>query len=690
MTNKLTHGVFAALGLSLLMWPIYGFASLEPEIGEPKISLIDGNFVNVPAGTIHYQLNDVGIGSGAMRLEHGITLNSTNILNQGGRAIDTPRVWGYKDKFMGGIHKRVHTDNLNYCSVGHPTTNCDGTSMGNLNTFYVFDEQGSYDFYINEGGEFEAIGDLHTSLEVIPDRMGFLLTRNDGTKVHYRVRVTAVPQNIDNNYDAYAVMHRIEYPTGFTIDIHKDSVSSGIGDPIRSVTSNNGLQLKYVYEYDTRPVPAETLQRLEDAGKPNDALNFSDEKPKRIIALNNAVEVCPLLAKSCAPVNEWPTTEYTWPVASPWSMFVEDTTFTVSDAYGVVTNFIHSAVQTYASSYFNVPRLVELNNNKGVKVNYGYIDPLADLPQWRKDAMSHQYYMKGNFGALSTANSKSFGETTLSNFGSKKYNTTYPSDLIFNHAYDYKGVGRIDRQHEEFFDFYDGRRGLNTAPEIVQTWDKTITYTRDFYNLPVTVYDKLTEITSTYHYDAKKRFYMKQWGFARQHVTYVTSETEACLNPKTCNKVRNTFENYLIGDSPSPGSMTTYEYHEPSGQISSVTEPLQRQTKLFYDQYNARFLNANGQMADADSSIWLLSSKETCLNSTFSGSQCTENDKITTTYEYGSGTSANNLFLLGETIFSQADNKTRITCFKYDRYGNQIATTAPKSGVTDCNLNRGY
>ena len=55
---------------------------------------------------------------------------------------------------------------------------------------------------------------------------------------------------------------------------------------------------------------------------------------------------------------------------------------------------------------------------------------------------------------------------------------------------------------------------------------------------------------------------------------------------------------------------------------------------------------------------------------------------MTTTYDYGPTSGANNLFLRGMSV--TADGVTHRTCYAYDIYGNRVGETFPRAGLSSC------
>lgn len=643
-----------------------------PEIGEPQYSIIDNNHVNLASGTLYYKLNDLSIGHGKFALSHSITVSSNELVN-----FDS-YISGYKEKYRGGIRRRVHTN-----ESGPQVT------PRYFEVITVSDHELSEDFIINSSGQFEPLSNKTLQLTV-DDNHHFVLTKTDGTKVYFYSRST-IPSTISENYIPYASMSKIVYANGFIISIHKDG--NNISSKITSVNTNNGLQLKYIYDVGYTPLEASKLSATSNANVINDSLNWSDRFPSRIIALNNAVEICPIAGNSCSPTNEWPEVQYQWPGGMPRAMYIGQSIFTVIDAFGTTTNFHHTAkdtqdgnpqpVQSLIGKYY-VPRVTQVENNKGLDITYGSENIwdakiIAPFVIWTSGGKGILKSATNN-GIQTSYNFAKGGLTVDSTFGRRVY-------AIGN----YKSVDYVDRPANKFL-FSDAR--LSAAYEIGM-WDKTIHLDQDFANKVTKVESKLNGTTTDYKYDSFGRLKESDWDGLLKKINYPYAYNGICSNYRFCHKPSSVSNRYSPWKGESP-EYTTYSYHSSSGQITAIKHPANNQgvnpKKVFsYQQYYARFINSAGNLTTSNLPIWLVSSQFSCKNSdVVNNTSCAGGDKITTTYNYGSGNAANNLFLIGSTLSTEGEVETYRTCYKYDKYGNLIGETQPKAGVTNCNIGREY
>lgn len=647
--------------------------TLSYEIGEPTYSLIDANNVNVASGNLYYHLNDISIGAGANTLSHSISINARDAVQLGGHSE------GYKDKYSGGLVRTMHSKSKN--------------SSSNFYAIQVSDDVGTYQFVISNTGQFLNMGNGLETLEVLANQ--YILTRKDGVKVYFEPN-RAIPNPLTPSYFAYGSMVKIEYPSGFTINIHKSSIA--ISGKIMSVTSNNGLQLKYIYEPHSRPLASEKLSATSNPLLLANSARWSAEHPSKIIALNNAIETCPLMDETCSPQGEWPEVRYLWPDGMPRAMYIGESAFTVEDAYGKNTTFHHTAMDSaegFSSSphgeyYF--PRITRVTTNQGLDISYNYRN------DWTVTSVN-QTYVRINAGPQGTLVNSTNNETTQSyNFsGGGSQFTQNQDDRRFSVGGGYKSINSVSKTTLPMSGI-DGNTLEGIAyinmPLEVDLWNQTIYLERNLDNRVSSVKNKLDGTTTFFEYDGLGRLKRRDKDGLFQTINYPYSNT-VCDNYKFCHKPVSVSNHYSVGLGETP-IYTYYDYHANSGQVASVTHPASQgkiaKTVYTYQQYYARYINDVGTLATSSSPIWLLSSKFFCKNSnvTSNNTACESADKITTTYNYGSGTAGNNLFLIGTSLTTEGDSKIYNTCYKYDKYGNQIGETQPKAGIADCNVGREY
>lgn len=240
----------------------------------PEVTLSDDAGVDLISGHAPIKLNDLNIGNGVSSLPHTIATYRNYF-------------WGFRDDY--NIHIGIGNSGPNYwrtATVGHKNQNFLKVT-GDIFSHATFKAQN------DDGALLEQLG---------PD--SFRYTMNDGTLV--------LPGT---------TLNEITYPNGYQIKVHNKS------GRIQSVTSNTGLQLKYVYRSNSLP------------SNPSSEDRARFEFPEKIIAINNAIESCSPVADSCALTLTWPQATYLW--HSHAAMFTNNAgaagTFKVIDSSGQTT-----------------------------------------------------------------------------------------------------------------------------------------------------------------------------------------------------------------------------------------------------------------------------------------------------------------------------------------------------------------
>lgn len=163
-------------------------------------------------------------------------------------------------------------------------------------------------------------------------------------------------------------------------------------------------------------------------------------------------------------------------------------------------------------------------------------------------------------------------------------------------------------------------------------------------------------------------------------ITFEGNFPATCTSIVSCNKP--------VWTRDARGNQTDYEYSGVHGNVLKTTGPavngVRPQTRYEYQQFQARYKNSGGLIVASGLPIWLLTKEEFCKTTSASGSGCAggASDEVEITYDYGPATGANNLWLRGKAV--TADGQTLRTCYYYDDFGNQIAETEPKAGLTSC------
>ena len=596
----------------------------------PNINLIDKNGINIASGKPALRLTDLTIGSGALSLTHTISNNSGTFSLRHGHSTSETSLFGFKsvfgpsyyvDSFSGGAYnaeiRRSHTTSAWQFME-------DITPIKNIDT-------GKYNamFRIKPNGVgYEPISDLREQLT--EDENNLIYTKFDGTKIIF-----------DNLGNGVHRINKVVYPNGFTITTHYSSSKSS---QIQSVTSNNGLQLYYIYDTDS-------------------------SHPTSIVALNNTIESCPRTSGGCNITGNWPTVTYTWPGGSPLGIDnhnINERSFIVTDAEGRTHEYVHGSVKANSDNTIKKTRLISIKSS-GVEIKkYFY----KDYPQPNISG--------DRYGLMFEFTTYIYGLLHKVNSGNK------------THEYNFMPNGD-NRKYSEHFDYYS-HQGDQLYAETSRYYGSPFKIKKDNVIYFLTE-DEQNKITSSYSSNSKYGYpstgVKYQYGYdERGNLKRVFSGSILsmeknfaidCHNIKTCNQP--------IWLKDGNQSQTDFEYHEPSGKIAKITYPqvnnIRPQTRYFYQSFYATYKNASGSVIRSNDPIWLLVKTSFCQNGHANGDGCANaNDEVITTYEYGSPTGVNNLFLTGVAITT--NGKTQRTCYQNDKLGNRIGETAPKANLTQC------
>lgn len=626
----------------------------------PKYNTVDKFGINVFGDVVTANLNTVSIG-GAMGLSHSISLRTNNF--------DWPGNHGYHDKYAGGL-KYAEIGRNTYLVGTGPSGN-GGTSYSTLWVMRASFMGDTADFLVTRNGAYqesgfnyttnyayEAIGDKrHTLVERGNDRVW---TKPDGTEVYFAKGAVA---SMD------AAVTKVIYPNGYTLNVFYHT----------GVTTNTGFQLKYDYINDDPGLESAKVG-INVAGAPSvessNAAQWRLKNPKYVRAINNAVEYCdPTILAPCALTGNWPKATFTWPGGMPRAIFIANTTFTVENAAGESTNFTYQAqdvgfdvdTQSYISGYaagsLISPRLISVKPSQATvpTVSYTYKNTFKTMSTGNGSA---PYVDDSCLPGIVTSATGMMGTSSYQKPGTDQWgNSTFSGWGISLMRNNFVAIGTLDHISEDF-----GERTLQLET----------TY-RNF----VTKETNKSSPTKNYYYDARNNLnrvvYPTNDGLA---VEYSAQYPTTCTNPKTCNKPT------WVQDAK--GNRTSYTYHDPSGQVATVTSPADKNgkvavTRYEYTQQSAYYYQPNG-VKGYGTPIWLKTAERTCANSATSSNACVGGDEVVTRYEYSEN---NNLALIGKTITAIGNDGvtpiTRRSCYQYDVYGNLIGETKPKANPTSCN-----
>lgn len=633
-------------------------------LAPPPYELKNRHGVNVASGAVSPSLTDVSIG-GALGLQHSISTFSSNFVNWEGEG-----PVGYRDMYYGRVLRSIH----------HKPPNTEYSRDQWVYVMQVFDTGGSKDFSINSNGTYTAYdGDPRHTLDFVPGT-GFIWTKPDGTITTYgTTRSSYDPSGI--NTEIVAGVSEIKYPNGFTVSVSSD----GIGGSVYGVTTNTGYQLKYVY------TPANTTLDLPDDPTNDRIPPIGWYLPKYIVGINNTIDYCPSqstygvfssIADACGNqlTRAWPTATHNWPGGMPRVMYLGETTFSVTNALGGVTEFKNRPYPypdcpapgggtTNADPKYRTPRIVAIKPAEASSptVNYEYKSDCVGV----NGSSPWTYYIVSSIAKVSTSY---IGTDTIAYTTGTPY---YQSNSVTLHAF-INGAGGYNSINTVYSDI---DFGLMT----IDAWNVYSTFEQARSNRMLTTTDKLSGVVTELFYDGRYNLTMvKKNGQIVQTAAYPTT----CDNRKTCNQA------LWIKDARN--NQTDYEYDPYSGQVTRVRQPaditgVRPETRYTYEPKYAYYKKTNGSYFEqASSPVYLLTRERKCIKTAMlaDGSGCSggATDEITTDYEYGSANAPNNLNLHGVvvTAFVNGAPQVRRTCYAYDAYSNRIGETKPQAGLTNC------
>lgn len=622
---------FHLLVASLMTFMHAPLSIAQDLVPPPELSNKDAAGVDPISGVGTFSLTDLNIGNDFSALSHTIATYGNYYWN----FIDNYSV----DVGLGG-------------SVTNNTTN---TTVTNTGQIYIAAQVGhSKQGFRGEGDIIQNVstykpknGDGASLVEV--EKFKFIYTMRDGTEVYANEN----PQ-------------RIIYPNGYTIYIYK-----GIKGRKESVISNTGLQLKYFYNANTLP-ESPSHQQIADV-----------TNPVRIVAFNNTVDQCEVAAASCNFSQPWPTVNYSWPTyANMFSSYtLAQSTFTVTDALGRRNEFTHKPLNSDpVNGGFISPRITGIK-----RFEYG----TTAKTQINYDSVMH-CVVTDLGGTCSVIKPLVISNITTNG---KTWSYSYPTPDT-----PYVQVGESKGPHGSMTVLMDtlggNQYGGSHSPVIsrITTPDGiTANYHLDDRAL---IKDAIVKGKNfEYLYDKRNNLIkvtqLANSGSAEAGQTniseayYPNPDSTTCTNLKTCNQPT------WVRDAK--GNQTDYTYYEEHGGVKTVMLPapdvggVRPTTWYKYEQKYAWYKKNGNSIERADTPVWLLTEERTCTqgNANISADTCVDPTKLLITrYNYGSDGVPNNLWKRGVEVISY--NKTLRTCYQYDYYGNVIAETQPKAGLSSC------
>jgi len=587
----------------------------------PEVSSTDEAGVDVISGYPSFSLNDISIGNEVSSLSHQIASYGAFF-------------WGFNDSF--DIEMGIQNNGgylWRQAVVGSKSQSFLATS-GSVLDF------ATYRPLKNDGATLEQIG---TDV--------YKYTMSDGT-----VAIQNAPYSQATYTDSYA---NIIYPNGYTIKVYKRN------GRIQSVVSNTGLQFKYYYRSNVLPANPTGQERV----------NFLH--PSSIMAINNSVDYCDPKADTCA-ITGLATVNYSWPTYAMHSSQSGGSagTFTVTDALGRTTSYNHKFYSINMKQgdvdvgppYETRITSVKSNTSKGISTStYDYAHSWVCIQATGECTVLKQNVVyKMTKGGAIWDYSYPYNWATLISVGSSSgskgnHSVTMNTGTLFPRITNVSTPDSISAQ------FNDNDSNLISHANVK---GHSFDYLYDSRNNLV----KVTEPASSGSSEAGQTKITEAY--------YPNPESSTCSNLKTCNKPT------WVRDAK--GNQTDYTYYEEHGGVKTVISPADasgvRPTTWYkYEQKYAWYKKNSNTIERADAPVWLLTEERTCTqgNANVSADTCVDPTKLLITrYNYGGDGVPNNLWKRGVEVISY--NKTLRTCYQYDYYGNVIAETQPKAGLSSC------
>lgn len=161
------------------------------------------------------------------------------------------------------------------------------------------------------------------------------------------------------------------------------------------------------------------------------------------------------------------------------------------------------------------------------------------------------------------------------------------------------------------------------------------------------------------------------------------------IYPTDCTSIPLPRCNRPLTVTDARGNTTDFTYND-FGQVLTEIGPAPTsgaaRPKVIntYTMRTAYVKSSSGGVVAAGPPISMLTRTSTCI----SQASCVgTNDEIVTEYDYGPTTGLNNLLLRGMTVTAvnaSGQMETLRTCYKYNYFGERIAETLPKAGLTSC------
>lgn len=518
----------------------------------------------------------------------------------------------------------------------------------------------SRDFSPNCAGS----ANLDASLGVSADRMcgvtggTYSALRATGSSMVTNTDGTLTYTDADGNTRLYGIQQsspswlltRITARNGTvtTLTYKSATVSSTTIYRLQSVTRNDGLQLKYTYGSNVAPT---TL----------------GDGPWRQIAsvraINNTVDYCNPQADTCTFTQTWPIATYNRSTSGSLNYF------TVVDAAGRTTRFT-TGIPTLSGGVYGVSGPANYTTQQLLAIR-APTSPSADTVTYTYCAVTGEYYcVHQGIKKLTTEGYDWLYPATSGGGGVSLFVQTTASRPV--------GGSQITQQ----------QRGNFAAGPLIR-YDDGIGLKTFYFETSVT--NRLSHVSRgdgddfSYAYDARGNITQETHtpapGSSLPAAVRTADFDVTCTNPVECNK-----PNWVVD---ARGKRTDFAYDPTHGGLLRKLSPpdasgVRPQITYTYAQRYARYKDSSGAVVQAASPIWVVATEKFCRKTAAqpNGDCAVAGDVVTTAYDYGPSSGANNLFLRGRSV--TADGVTLRTCYRYDIYGNRISETSPRAGLASC------
>jgi hypothetical protein len=623
------------------------FAQIKPPAA-PPISMTDESGFDIVSRQVQANVADVSIGSGELGLNHVIH-------SYGGFMYR-----GFlRDSFYGELSP---TGQVIYPDLGGQVfTNCD----------FQFSFGSFSDCFDSVNGQFISRKENGSSLVYNSDGTHTYVAR-DGTKISI---AGFVPANTPGNiFGGPGVVTKVSYPTGLQLNIHRKTSLIGV-QRIQSVTSNVGLQIKYSYFTNVEPV----------AGNPESSADWTTLS--KITAINNRFEYCAPLADNCTLTQAWKSATHNW------SSYIDTTGVTpaILAVFGIIDQAGLSTRYTLygAANGGDIVRIKPPTSSSDIYL-FTLCMNIPSRPNPPFTASCRYPSATGNY-IDSPNNSGNVAQIYGGVASYTKEGRTYrfvvragsdgnPSRTSSSASHmKYDPEGRVSST--SMVNYINPNRG--SALTGVSFPDGTsYTYSVDLKNR-LLKYSNGQLASFDYEYDTRGNIKsMTRTPPANSSAGAIVTKADypaACSNIVTCNKPNSVTD--------GRGNITQYTYDPVHGGIKTVTEPanangVAAQTRYFYAQLSAQFLNASGTLVTGEP-IWMLVQESSCKTGAASGDGCAvAGDEVRKVYQYGPASGPQDLLLHG--IIHDATGLALRTCYSYDIYRNRISETTAGAGLTSC------